>query len=299
MNKGIFLLLVAEFFFALGTVIVKIVTAATPVSGIELTFFRFSTGFVIITTYILLTGKNIKPIKPFNVYMRGIFNGIAVMFFFMGVEFSNVSKANLLNMTYPVFVMVLAPFINKEKTGKSIILYLGTIMAGIYLVIIPANPVSPFSDINKGDIFALLSALTAGFGISFLREAGKTNGFHVIIFYLMGIGTLISGTLAAASFIIPSGKFLLYILFMAVISFIGQLFITMGYKYINAAPGSLVSSSRIIFAIILGVTVFSDPVTLRIITGSVIIIISLAGVNGFFRYLKNKKRMSIIHSSLQ
>jgi drug/metabolite transporter (DMT)-like permease len=75
---------------------------------------------------------------------------------------------------------------------------------------------------------------------------------------------------------------------MAVLSFTGQLLITVGYKYIDAAPGSLVSSSRIVFAIILGVTFFSDPMTLRIIIGSLMIIISLAGVNGFFRYLRRE-----------
>jgi drug/metabolite transporter (DMT)-like permease len=289
MKNGIILLLLAELFFAIGTVIVKIVTSSTSVSAVELAFSRFSTGFVLISSYILYTGKSLKPVKPFNVYMRGFFNCIAVIFFFMGVEYSNVSKANLLNMTYPVFVTILAPVINREKTGGSTILYLGIIMSGIYLVIIPAHSASPFSDINKGDIFAILSALATGFGISFLREAGKSNDFHVIIFYLMGIGTLISGAFTALSFIIPSGRYLLYILFMAVISFTGQIFITTGYKYIDAAPGSLVSSSRIIFAMIFGVVIFSDPLTPRIAAGSIMIIVSLAGISGFFRYLKNKK----------
>jgi len=288
MSNGILFLLIAELFFALGTVIVKIITSDTNITGVELAFLRFLTGFVIIGSYVSLNRKNIKPVKPFFVYMRGFFNALSVIFFFMGVQYSNVSKANLLNMTYPVFVLMLSPLINEEKTKHSIILYLTIIMAGIYLIVIPGHSVSGFSDINKGDIFALLSGITAGFGISFLREARKSNSIHVILFYLMGAGTIISGIFTANSFVIPNGIYLLYILIMAVISFIGQLLITVGYKYIDAAPGSLVSSSRIVFAIILGVTIFSDPVTLRIIIGSLMIIISLAGVNGFFRYLKKR-----------
>jgi drug/metabolite transporter (DMT)-like permease len=191
-------------------------------------------------------------------------------------------------MIYPVFVMMLSPIINKERTKRSLLLYLTIIMAGIYLVVIPGRSFTGFSDINKGDIYALLSGITAGFGISYLREARKDNSFQVILFYLFGIGTVISIIFAADTFIIPSGIYLIYILIMAVISFLGQVLLTIGYKYIDAAPGSLVSSSRIVFAIILGVTIFSDPVTLRIITGSIMIIISLAGVNGFFRYLNKK-----------
>jgi drug/metabolite transporter (DMT)-like permease len=291
MSNGVLFLLIAELFFAIGTVIVKIITANTDITGVELAFLRFLTGFVIIGTYVVVSGKPVKPVKSFYVYMRGFFNALSVIFFFMGVQYSNISKANLLNMTYPVFVMLLSPLINKEKNTHSVILYLTIIMAGIYLIVIPGHSGSGFSDINKGDIFALLSGITAGFGISFLREARKSNGIPVILFYLMGTGTVISGIFAASTFIIPTGIYILYIVIMAVLSFTGQLLITVGYKYIDAAPGSLVSSSRIVFAIILGVTIFSDPLTLRIIIGSLMITISLAGVNGFFRYMKVKKRI--------
>lgn len=290
MSNGVLFLLIAELFFAIGTVIVKIITADTDITGVELAFLRFLTGFIIIGSYTIITRRTIKPEKPVFVYMRGFFNALSVIFFFMGVQYSNVSKANLLNMTYPVFVMLLSPLINKEKNTHSVILYLTIIMAGIYLIVIPGHSGSGFSDINKGDIFALMSGITAGFGISFLREARKSNSIHVVLFYLMETGTVISGIFTASSFVIPTGIYILYILIMAVLSFTGQLLITVGYKYIDAAPGSLVSSSRIVFAIILGVTFFSDPITLRIIIGSLMIIISLAGVNGFFRYLKREVR---------
>jgi drug/metabolite transporter (DMT)-like permease len=290
MNKGIFLLLIAELFFALGTVLVKIITTDTEITGVELAFLRFLTGFIITGAYVLLYRKPVKSVKPVYVYMRGIFNTLSVIFFFMGVQYSNVSKANLLNMTYPVFVMMLAPLINKERMKGSLFLYLMIIMTGIYLVVIPGNSISYLSEINKGDIFALLSGVTAGFGISSLREARKSNSIQVILLYMFGIGTVTSGVFTIGHFIMPSGINLLYALIMAVISFIGQLFITLGYKYIDAAPGSMVSSSRIVFAIIFGVTIFSDPLTLRIIIGSLMIIISLAGVNGFFRYMKGERR---------
>jgi len=291
MSKGIFLLLIAELFFALGTVLVKIITADTEITGVELAFLRFLTGFIIISVYVLLYKKPVKPVKPVYVYMRGFFNTLSVIFFFMGVQYSNVIKTNLLNMTYTVFVMMLAPLINREKTKNSLFIYLIIIMAGIYLIVIPGNSVSAFSGINKGDIFALLSGITAGFGISSLREARKSNSIHVILLYMFGIGTVIGGILTIGNFIVPTGINLLLTLIMAVISFIGQVFLTFGYKYIDAAPGSLVSSSRIVFAIIFGVTIFSDPLTLRIIIGSLMIIISLAGVNGFFRYMKKKKEL--------
>jgi len=288
MSKGILFLLIAELFFAFGTVIVKIITVDTDITGVELAFLRFLTGFIITAVLVLLSGKSVKPVKPQYVYMRGVFNTLSVIFFFLGVQYSNVSKANLLNMTYPVFVMILAPLINREKNKNSFIIYLAIIMAGIFLIVIPENSVSGFSNINKGDIFALLSGITAGFGISSLREARKTDSIHVILLYMFGIGTIIAGVLSLNNFRLPAGIYLIYTVIMTVTSYLGQLLLTVGYKYINAAPGSMVSSSRIVFAIILGVTIFADPITLRIIIGSLMIIISLAGVNGFFRYMNKK-----------
>ncbi len=291
MSNGVLFLLIAELFFAFGTVIVKIITIETDVTGVELAFLRFLTGFIITAVWILLSKKSVKPVNPKYVYLRGIFNTLSVIFFFLGVQYSNVSKANLLNMTYPIFVMILAPLINNEKNKNSFILYLTIIMAGVYLIVIPENSAAGFSNINKGDVFSLLSGITAGFGISSLREARKTDSIHVILLYMFGIGTLLAGVLSINNFSLPMGVYFIYTIIMTVTSYLGQLLLTVGYKYIDAAPGSLVSSSRIVFAIILGVTFFSDPMTLRIIIGSLMIIISLAGVNGFFRYLKGKKRI--------
>jgi len=60
MQNGVILLLIAEFLFALSTIFVKYVTNDTQISGVELSFFRFSTGFIITSGYFLY--KKEKPI---------------------------------------------------------------------------------------------------------------------------------------------------------------------------------------------------------------------------------------------
>jgi len=173
MKAGAALLLTAELLFALSTVFVKFVTNGTDISGIEISFFRFFTGFILTSAIILSSGEKTVVVKPFNVYMRGIFNTVAVIFFFLGVQYTTVSKTNLLNMTYPIFVFIISPFITKEKIPRDLFVFLFLVIAGIYLVVIPSG--SSFGGVNKGDIFSLLSGITAGFSISFLREARKTD----------------------------------------------------------------------------------------------------------------------------
>ena len=288
MKTGALLLLTAEFLFALSTVFVKFVTNGSLISGIEITFFRFFTGFIITGAYIKVSGKYFPMVKPFNVYMRGLFNTTSVIFFFLGVQYTTISNTNLLNMTYPVFVFLISPFITKEKISQDLLFFLVLVLAGIYFIVIPEG--SSFGAINKGDIFALLSGVTAGFGISFLREARKTDYTQTILLYMFAIGSLIGGIMLINNFVLPRGIFIFHIFIIAILSFAGQVLLTAGYKSISATAGSLVSSARIVFAIFLGVIFFSEPLSLRIISGSTLIIISLAGVNGFFKNLKITKK---------
>lgn len=288
MKTGALLLLTAEFLFALSTVFVKFVTNGSLISGIEIAFFRFFTGFIITGAYIKVSGKYFPMVKPFNVYMRGLFNTTSVIFFFLGVQYTTISNTNLLNMTYPVFVFLISPFITKEKISQDLLFFLVLVLAGIYFIVIPEG--SSFGAINKGDIFALLSGVTAGFGISFLREARKTDYTQTILLYMFAIGSLIGGIMLINNFVLPRGIFIFHIFIIAILSFAGQVLLTAGYKSISATAGSLVSSARIVFAIFLGVIFFSEPLSLRIISGSTLIIISLAGVNGFFKNLKITKK---------
>ena len=62
--------------------------------------------------------------------------------------------------------------------------------------------------------------------------------------------------------------------------FVGQIFGTIGFYYLDAPRGSLVTASRILFAGILGVSLFADPLTLKILLGGACIVFSLVGVSG-------------------
>ncbi|RPI96573.1 MAG: hypothetical protein EHM32_02820, partial [Spirochaetales bacterium] len=60
MYKGILLLLLAEFTFALSTVFGKLVTNNSAISGIEITFVRFAIGTLVVGSYMLYTRKSFR-----------------------------------------------------------------------------------------------------------------------------------------------------------------------------------------------------------------------------------------------
>ena len=264
------MLLLAEFCFASATVFAKFVTESSSIPAIEITFFRFLFGIIFAYTLLRKSKASMVPNNKKFVIWRGILNTIAVILFFTAVKYTTVTNANMLNMTYPIFIFLFMPFFATEKIKPIQILYLVISIIGVYLVIQPN-----FNHLLYGDLIGLLSGIVGGVSVITLRKAREKDSTVVIIFYLMIIGTIINGILLLAVFQMPNLVQSVYIFLSALLGLGGQIFITSGYKYIEANKGSIISSSRIIFAVILGVLFFNDRLNLELVIGGIFILFSV------------------------
>ncbi len=278
MNRGIYLLILAEFCFASATVFVKFVTNTSDIPAIEITFCRVILGVILATLYMVKTKTSFIPKKIPLVVARAILSFSALITFFYSVEHSSVTNANMLNMTYPVFVFLVAPLFKLEKLHKISFLFLVIAMIGIYLVIFP-----DFSHINKGDIIGLLSGIFAAFAIITLSIAREHDSTVLIVFYLMAIGTVLNAFMMAPVFVMPHGRDLPFLILSGLAGVLGQILLTMGYKNVSARAGSMVSSSRILFAATLGFFFFSEALSARILAGGFLIIVAIIGISAIRR----------------
>jgi drug/metabolite transporter (DMT)-like permease len=279
--KGFIMLAAAELSFALATVFAKFVTNASDISAIEITFFRFLFGFVVAYLALRKTGGSFIPNNKKFVIWRGVLNTIAVILFFTSVKFTTITNANMLNMTYPVFLFLFTPFFGSEKITIAKIISLILSITGIYLVIQPN-----FNHLLFGDLIGLLSGIVGGMSVLTLRKARETESTFLILFYLMTIGLVINGILMAPFFKLPNGTHLIFIIISALLGVAGQVFITYGYKYIEASKGSIVSSSRIIFAVALGILFFSESFNTKLIIGALLILYSITSLT-WLEYKQN------------
>jgi drug/metabolite transporter (DMT)-like permease len=282
-NNGIVFLIMAEFCFAAATVFAKYVTNKTDIPAIEITFFRVSLGTVVAALYMWQTHTSFVPKRIGLVIARAAFSFSALVTFFYAVEHSSVTNGNMLNMTYPVFIFILAPLFKLEKMNKFSLIFLISAMAGIYLVIFP-----DFSNINKGDIVGLSSGILAAFAIITLSVAREYDSTVLIVFYLMALGTICNAVMMAPVFVKPDLSDYPALFCSGILGVAGQVLLTKGYKHVNARAGSMVSSSRIIFAALLGFTFFAEPLLPRIIFGGLLIIGSIIGVS----MLQKQKRVT-------
>lgn len=181
-------------------------------------------------------------------------------------------------MTYPVFVIVLAPYITKEENKLINYVYLITIMIGIFTISQPS-----FNSVNIGDAASVISAIFSALSIFALIEAGKNNSSDIIVFYVMVVGAIINFPFAFKDISNFEIGGLLYVSIAAISGFLGQVFLTLGYKYVDSATGSLVSTSRILIAAIMGTIFLNEPLTFNIIIGIILVSVALIGVSGFFQ----------------
>ena len=271
MYRGIIFIMLSELCFTISTIFSKLLTSSSDVSAVEVTFSRFLLGFLVVSVAVYKNSISLVANKLSLLIWRGVLNTVAVILFFLASQYTTITNTHMLNMTYPFFIFLFAPlFFRQEKISPFLYLILIVALAGIWLVINPN-----LNSINKGDIFGLLSGLVAAFAIISLNMARKNDSTMVILFYLMSIGTVLNGLVMLPVFVWPQGSQWLLLLASALAGVIGQICITYGYKYITARAGSLVSTSRILYAVMLGMLIFNEDLTLRIATGGLFILLSI------------------------
>lgn len=252
-------ILLSELFFSLASFFTKLAFETQGVPGAETSAIRFALGFVMAALVLAKRKSGFRPNRFRLVALRGLLNSTALVVFALSLQGTLLSKANTLNMTYPIFVFLIAPFITKKAARPLAWLLVGAAMAGTWLVLRPDWS----QGTNVYDLLGLLSGVLAAFGVTSLDVARRYDGTFMILFWMMGVGAIVSSAAwlipaAGTPLIVPTGWALAAVLAAAVAGVLGQVFITYGYGFVDARTGSVLSSSRILFGTVLGLVFFQE-----------------------------------------
>lgn len=283
---GIFLIVLSSLSFVLSSYFGKIVTNTTEMSGIINSFSRFLVGSIIMLLYMLYKKKSFKApdIKP--IFNRAFFNSLAVVLYSASIKYTTITNVNMLNMIYPIFVILLSPYLLKETIKKDTYIYLVLVMIGSYIV---ANP--SIGSINLGDVIAFMSAFMSALSIIYLKKCREKNQWELIVFYVMFIGTIMNIPFVYNDILRFDMAKIGFIFLAGLFGFLGQIFITWGYKYVDSATGALVATSRIVIGGIIGYLFLNEPITFRIGGGMALITLALVGLSGYFEKFMKKDRL--------
>lgn len=274
-KKGYLMVFASTMFFYIMTVFVKFITAGGSIPGTQVTFFRFLIGFILVNAGMMKNGYQIGMKNKKAVLCRATLSSLAILLFFIVIQHSTTTKANIYNLTYPIFVAAFGPIFLKDErwTLKNIIGVLVS-FGGILLI----SGVG-FGTFEAVDILGIVMGTVAGLGIIALREARKTDSPNTILFYLMVIGIIITIIPFGSTFKMPTPTEWIYVIGMGTFSYLGQYTLTHGFKYVKAVEGSLISESRIFVAALCGVLFLGEEFSLAMMGGGILIFLGIVIVS--------------------
>lgn len=240
--------------FYLSTAVISWGRGHVALSAPYYVFARFLLGFLIVGASMLLQRR--KPLYNHLHYIIGrtVTNTVAVYCFYKAVELTTVASANILNMTYPLFVAVFSWFMIRTQRDRFAVGVVFVASLGIWLILDPGN-----LGAGRGELWGLLSGLTAGISIIYLNLSRQFHDSQTILLSMFGPGALIMALIFWDDLFWPSGQEWLYLLACSAAGVLGQYLLTYGFLYVTAVEGAVISSSRILIAALLGPLLVADP----------------------------------------
>ena len=222
------------------------------------------------TVFFFLSSRFIKQ----GVFAVVLLSG-GYIFQTLGLAKTTVSNTGFITGMYLVFTPLISLIILKRKV--LLVQWFAVAIAMIGLILISYNGIS----IGTGEILVLISAIA--FGAHFVALGEWSNGKNTYALTLIQILT-VSAIATVCAFINgfevpPSASVWQAIAFTAVFAtFLAFLVQTKAQSVMSATVASVLLAMETPFAVVLGVLILNDPLTLRIIVGGSLVMIAMGVV---------------------
>jgi drug/metabolite transporter (DMT)-like permease len=244
----------SAFFFYLATLIIRWAGAHVDISSAYFVFSRFLLGFIVVSTTMIIQRQRLHPQKYHYLIGRTVANTVAVFCFYKAVEVGSVAEANILNMTYPLFVALFSWFFLRNQRDVLSLLIVGVAFAGIWMVLSPGD-----IKLRWENLWGLGSGITAAAAIIYLNISRRYHDSQTILFFMFGLGMILMLIFFHEAIFLPNSTELFFLLSCSAAGVLGQYLLTYGFLYVTAVNGSIISSSRILLAALLGPLLVADP----------------------------------------
>jgi drug/metabolite transporter (DMT)-like permease len=131
---------------------------------------------------------------------------------------------------------------------------MGIAFAGVWLILSPGD-----MGYDHNSLWGLASGVSAAAAIMYLNMSRRVHDTQTTLFVMFGLGGMIIFCLFFRQMRVPTPAELTYLFWCSAIAIAGQYLLTVGFKYVTAIEGSIISSTRILLAAVLGPFIAMDP----------------------------------------
>lgn len=273
-SKGIILIIISAFFFALMSTFVRL---AGDIFFVQKAFFRNAVSFLIALAGVLLDikkhGKSVIQIPKGAIlflFLRSIMGTIGIFGNFYAVDNLVLSDAAILNKMSPFFSILFSFFLMKEKIKPVPLIAIIIAFLGSLLIIKPSFNFSQMIPTLAG----FLSGIGAGFAYACVRKLGTLScKGKIVVLFFSSFSMLVSLPYMIFNYNPMNFKQWIFLILAGLSAAGGQFSITAAYYHASASKISIYDYSQIIFSTLLGFFVFGMIPDFWSIIGYAIIIL--------------------------
>ncbi|MBY7141893.1 DMT family transporter [Virgibacillus sp. NKC19-3] len=277
-NKGILLLLLSAFGFALMAMFVKL---SGDIPTTQKTLFRNGVSMFIALGFVIYHKERLFGQKKNQKYLmlRSALGMTGVLLNFYAIDHLVLSDADMLNKMSPFITIIFAAIFLKEYVMRFqvvavIIAFLGT----LFII----KPVFNLDTIPY--VAGILSAVFAGGAYTVLRVLGNKEQFYTVVFYFSAFSTVILLPFVILFYEPMTAQQWIYLLAAGVFATVGQFGITVAYKFAPAKEISIFFYSTVVYSGIISILLFGQIPDFWSILGY----LAIFGAS-FYMFLRNNR----------
>ncbi|MBI3508805.1 MAG: DMT family transporter [Chlamydiia bacterium] len=201
--------------------------------------------------------------------IRDIFGVGSYYLYFLAIRSLNLVDATTLNYTAPFFVPLIWRLWKKEKVGAHVWIAIVIGFAGVLSILRPGATL-----FQVGFAYGICAGLASGVAFCSLRVLNlKQEPMLRTLFYYFLFGMLVSFPFAAVVWEMPVEREWLQVIGIGVATAIGQVLLTIAYRYGTASYLSPLGYSTVIYAGIIGWIFLDQPMKSHSWVGTALIVI--------------------------
>ncbi len=250
---------------------VKYLGSAIP-SG-ETVFVRGIISMIVLV-FIAWRVEGLHLLKTSNLKSHALrsLSGTASMFcWFTALTLIPLADFTAINFTAPMFLTVLAMVFLGERIHRYRWTALGVGFLGVLIMV---GPHLSFSSSSLGVGLALAAAVSSALAMMFLRSMSGSGGEHAITitFYFALTSTVCGAVTAFWGWPMPTGRQWLFIVLIGLFGVLGQLLMTLSYRYAEASTIAPLDYTNLLFAVLLGYFFFGETPHVSVWIGAPLVI---------------------------
>ena len=270
-------------FFVLMSVCIKATGDHIPL--FQVVFFRNFFALIPLFFVIYFLKLNLSTINKYPLHLgRAVIGITAMSLFFISIRYVPLVEMQTISFSSVFFISILSVFFLGEKIGYRRII---AVIVGFIGVVIILNPGSAI--FSNYSFLPLIASFFLSIAVIFLKKILLTNNNILSVWIFTAFCTVISLFFYDDTWIWPQNYDLIFMVASGFLGFIAQICLTKSFQMADASLLAPLDFSSVIWSFLIGYIFFQEFITLNVLFGGLIIIMSVSYI--FYRERVLKKQI--------